>query len=171
MDLMVTTICHSAAVVPVAVSLLFEQVLCELSHYDAQKLVHIISNFVLDQSGGTSGGGISGINGTVHDTSSCGGDQQQVKLLSLRVLSASMRFVTSAQLLQELGRVIPPVVASVSSAQADLRKAAIFVLVEVYMVVGDALYPFTQSLSPPQRKLLTIYVDRKLKQRSDGLML
>ena len=57
-----------------------------------------------------------------------------------------------------------------SSTQADLRKAAIFVLVEVYMVVGDALYPFTQALSPPQRKLLTIYVDRKLKQRNDVLL-
>jgi len=149
MELLVTTICNAAAFVPVAVSLLFEQILCELSHYDAQKLVHIITTFILP--------------------SSSGGDQQQVQLLTLRVLSASMRFVTSAQLLEELSLLIPPVVASVSSAQADLRKAAIFVLVEVYMVVGDALFPFTQALSPPQKKLLTIYVDRKLKERNDIL--
>jgi hypothetical protein len=51
----------------------------------------------------------------------------------------------------------------------DLRKAVIFVLVEIYLVIGDALYPNIQELSPPQRKLLTIYIDRKIRQRDDKL--
>ena len=47
----------------------------------------------------------------------------------------------------------------------DMRKASIFALVEIYMVMGDAFYPYTEDLSPAQRKLLTIYIDRKLKNR------
>jgi len=41
-------------------------------------------------------------------------------------------------------------------------QAVIFVLVEAYMVVGDALHPFVNTLPMPQKKLLTIYIDKQM---------
>ena len=40
-------------------------------------------------------------------------------------------------------------------------QAVIFVLVESYMVIGDALYPFVSALPLPQKKLLTIYISKQ----------
>ena len=40
-------------------------------------------------------------------------------------------------------------------------QAVMFVLVESYMVIGDALYPFVSALPLPQKKLLTIYISKQ----------
>lgn len=143
------TICNISANLPVAVNILFEQILEEMAHYDVQRLVHIMSRFAQ-----------ASCPDAALSTSS-------VRLLSLHVMSASMRFMTSSQLIQELPKVVSAAVTSLNNSLVDLRKASIFVLVEVYLVVGDALYPFLADLTPPQRKLLTIYVERRMKERRD----
>lgn len=43
---------------------------------------------------------------------------------------------------------------------AEVRKAVVFALVEVYLVLGDDLQPHLEPLSPSQLKLLKIYVKR-----------
>jgi hypothetical protein len=48
-----------------------------------------------------------------------------------------------------------------------LRKAVIFLLVEMYLVIGDALYPYVQELAAPQRKLLTIYIQKQVENKSE----
>lgn len=154
MDLLVATLCQSASTVPVAVGLMFEQILGELARFDAQKLVHVIAAFAAEP--------------LLH----LDGEEEwnvSERLLSLHVMAASIRFMTAAQLLKELAHVTPLVLPSLSSALVDLRKAAIFVLVEMFLVVGNALQEHLRTLSPPQRKLLTIYVERKMKQRTEVL--
>ena len=47
------------------------------------------------------------------------------------------------------------------SPTSPLSQAVIFVLVESYMVIGDALYPFVSTLPLPQKKLLTIYISKQ----------
>ena len=88
-----------------------------------------------------------------------------VKLLALHVIAGTLKCVPSSVLLAELPSLVESSLPSLSSEVVDLRKAVIFVLVEAYMVVGDALYPFVKGLAPPQRKLLTIYIDRQLESK------
>lgn len=48
---------------------------------------------------------------------------------------------------------------------ADVRKAVVFCLVDMYLVLGEALTPHLQALSTAQLKLVTIYITRTLKAR------
>ena len=43
---------------------------------------------------------------------------------------------------------------------AEVRKAVVFTLVEVHLVIGDDLERHLEPLSPSQLKLLRIYVKR-----------
>ena len=103
------------------------------------------------------------------------GEQQQhhpptqITLLSLHVICGSIRFMTSSQLLDLLPRlIITTILPSPHSAIADLRKSVIFILVEIYLSVGEALFPHIQTLTPPQRKLLTIYIKKKMTADSSS---
>ncbi|KAK9807883.1 hypothetical protein WJX72_012183 [[Myrmecia] bisecta] len=56
---------------------------------------------------------------------------------------------------------------------ADVRKAVVFCLVDIWMALGEALTPLLASLSTSQLKLLTIYVNRaqaKQQQQPNGSM-
>jgi hypothetical protein len=155
MDLVVTTLCKVSDNVPVAVNMLFEQIMEELAPYDAQRLVHIVCRFTAP------GNPCSAP--TVTSSSST-----SLRVMSFHVLSTSTRFMSSAQLLEELPYILTTIMPAVNSPLVDLRKAAIFALVEMYLVVGDALYPYIKYLSPPQKKLLTIYIERKVKSRREN---
>ena len=146
-----TTLCKVSEQVPVACQLLFEQLLEQVAHYDAQRLVHIVCRFAMPAQG------------VSHSSTS----SSSLRVMALHVLSASIRFMSAAQLLEEVeSAVVPAAIAALNSPLVDLRKASIFVLVEMYLIVGDALYPYLQELSPPQRKLLTIYIEKKIKARN-----
>jgi hypothetical protein len=126
------------------------------------------------------------------------GSSPHVRLLALHVLACAVRHLPSADLLAALPAVVAGVVPSLSSALVDIRKvrffccalrhpssftaltcmhththkpgcqAVIFVLVEAYMVVGDALHPFVSALPMPQKKLLTIYIDKQMNGNKGG---
>ena len=149
-----TTLCKVSEQVPVACQLLFEQLLEQVAHYDAQRLVHIVCRFAMPAQG-------------VSHSSTSSSSSSSLRVMALHVLSASIRFMSAAQLLEEVeSAVVPAAIAALNSPLVDLRKASIFVLVEMYLIVGDALYPYLQELSPPQRKLLTIYIEKKIKARN-----
>ena len=44
--------------------------------------------------------------------------------------------------------------------EIEVRKAAVFALVDIYSVMGKSLMPHLSSLSPAQHKLLNIYIER-----------
>lgn len=46
-----------------------------------------------------------------------------------------------------------------------MRKTIVFCLVDLYVVLGDALMPHLEALSPAQLKLLTIYIQRTMQAR------
>ena len=83
--------------------------------------------------------------------SSRGGFHHNINLLALHVIAETMKCIPSGQLLTELPSLVALALPSLSSEVVDLRKAVIFVLVEAYMVVGDALYPLILDLAPPQK--------------------
>lgn len=146
-ELLATRLCQSAMFAPISVTLHCEQILMDLAKLDGRRMLKLVMPFSREKSPG----------GSVQPTA--------VKLLALHVIAGTLRSVPSSVLLTELPGLVESSLPSLSSEVVDLRKAVIFVLVEAYMVVGDALYPFVQDLAPPQKKLLTIYIDRQAANR------
>ncbi len=149
MDLMVSKLCEAAPSVPHPVLQLFEQILCDVGHYDPQRLVHILTPYA-----------------SADSVADRGEADDVVRLLALHVMCATIHFMSSAELLTEMDGLVSAVLPAVASGLVDVRKAVVFVLVEVYLTVGDALLPHLQALSASQRKLLTIYIEKKLASRS-----
>ena len=53
-----------------------------------------------------------------------------------------------------------PVPAPQGHSRADIRKASVFCLVELWCKLGEALLPHLSALSDAQRKLIDIYFRR-----------
>ena len=49
-----------------------------------------------------------------------------------------------------------------------MRKAVVFCLVDMYMVLGEQLTPHLAVLSTSQLKLVTIYINRTAKARAES---
>ena len=166
-----TRLCECAHLVPTVISQLFELILSEFAKYDALRLVAVILPYA----------GIPKMKSDDRQQQLSGQQQQlsgehhhhhppppQIRLLSLHVICGSIRFMTSSQLLDLLPKLVTTILPSLQSAIADLRKSVIFILVEAYLSVGEALFPHIQTLTPPQRKLLTIYIEKKMADRSSS---
>jgi uncharacterized RDD family membrane protein YckC len=160
-DLLACRLCQAAAFAPVAVTLHSEQVLTDLAHFDPRRLVQLLVPFASTPPASASATALSPAEVFSYSNKHQGASPN-VRLLALHVLAATVRHLSSSQLLAEMPSLVAAALPSLSSSLVDLRKAVIFVLVEAFLVVGDALYPFVEDLPPPQRKLLTIYIDRKM---------
>ena len=62
---------------------------------------------------------------------------------------------------------LPPLFEAFKNPNADVRKAVVFCLVDMYMVLGEQLTPHLAVLSTSQLKLVTIYINRTAKARAD----
>mmetsp|Transcript_81046 Transcript_81046/g.159104 ORF Transcript_81046/g.159104 Transcript_81046/m.159104 type:complete len:689 (+) Transcript_81046:3-2069(+) len=167
LEVMVDRLCHAAASNPLPIVQSFEVILSEFAKYDASRLTRALmpyASFSLleDNNNNNEGSNNSGVSGTM-----IMGDSPPARLLALRVISNSVRFFSSAQLLQQLPSLAPVVLSSINSSLADLRKAVVFILVEMYLSVGDSVFPYITSLTPPQRKLMTIYVEKRMNERKN----
>lgn len=83
------------------------------------------------------------------------------------VLQACVKYLAKAATLLPPGNLrllfasmLPGLFNAFKNANADVRKAVVFCLVDLYMIVGDELVPFLSSLTTSQRKLVTIYINR-----------
>jgi len=72
-----------------------------------------------------------------------------------------------AALQASLPAFMPGLLRGFKSTSADVRKAVVFCLVDLYMAAGDSLTPHLASLNVAQLKLVTIYVNRTLKAKAD----
>ncbi len=162
--------CRAGEFVPLPIAQSLEMILSELSKQDAVRLVTALLPYAtLDTSSNSSScsSGFGGIDNSSSDNNA--GENPQVRILALHALCASVKHLSSAQLLSLLPNLVPAVLSSVNSSLADLRKAVIFILVEVYLSVGDSVFPFVNTLTPPQRKLLTIYIEKRLNERKQSV--
>ena len=140
MNLLVARLCEAACFAPIAVTINCEEILTELSKLDALKFIRITIPYAMPSV-----------------------SSPHIRLLALNLLAAAIKNINSANLLTELPLIVNTVIASSSSVLVDIRKAVISVLVECYVVTGDALYPYLSELPMPQKKLLTIYIEKKMK--------
>ena len=147
-------LCQAASYAPIAVSLHFEQILSLLASCDPVCLVRLLLPYAAPLSADEGGGNTT--NGT-----SC---NQHTRLLVLRALTDAMKHMKSSQLIGMLPQLSTTILPLFSSPLVDVRKSVVFVLVEVYMIVGDELHPFVRDLAPSQRKLLTVYIERQMKR-------
>lgn len=157
MEVLVDRLCHAATSNPLPIVQTFEVILSEFAKYDAPRLTRALLPYASFSCGD------AGDSSVVASTGEC----PHARLLALRVISNSVRFFSSSQLLQQLPTLAPVVLSSINSPLADLRKAVVFILVELYLSVGDSVFPYITSLTPPQRKLMTIYVEKRMNERKN----
>lgn len=148
LELLVSRLCNAACYAPVAVTMHSKQILSAVASCDAQRMPRVLLPFV----------------------NSDDDRQMHSTLLALQVLIETVKLLSSAQLLSELGLITATILPVLSAGTVDIRKAVIFLLVEAYSVVGDALHPYIQELmTPAQKKLLTIYIDRRILASKEEL--
>jgi hypothetical protein len=161
MDLLVSKLCQAAAFAPVAVSLHCEQILVEVAPLDPHHFVRVVAPFASVPKPGSL---LSSVPGSENDAVT----SPHVRLLALHVISVAIRNLQSSQLLSELPQLVRVILPSLSSSLVDIRKAVVFVLVEAYLIIGDALFPYVAELSPAQKKLLTIYIEKQMQKGGRG---
>ncbi|CAF2342440.1 unnamed protein product [Rotaria sp. Silwood2] len=71
---------------------------------------------------------------------------------------------TCTELMPEM---IPPLLTSWDSETSSVRKAAVFCLVSIYLVVGDSLRTHLHKLSASKLKLLNVYISKAQQQTSN----
>lgn len=169
MNLLVSKLCSAACFAPYSVTLQFEEVLCSLAKLDgdcALKCLQVaipFASFISDRSQSSSTYPV--FNGSQAETHDGTDPSVPVRLLAMTVIAEAIKHISSTPLLKELPELLTVVKPSLASVMADIRRAVIVILVEIYLVIGDALYPLVLDLAPAHRKLLTIYVDKVLKER------
>jgi len=89
--------------------------------------------------------------------------------LAVRLQSKLVGRFSAVQLLSILPQVLPPLFQAFKNQNADVRKAVVFSLVDMYLVLGEDLTPHLAELSTSQLKLVTIYINRTTKARADQL--
>jgi len=92
-------------------------------------------------------------------------DAEKAPLLqgAVRHLGTVIRRMPPTQLLERLDAVLPGVINALGDASVDVRKAAVFALVDVYLVLGEGVMPhLVRELTPSQMKLVTIYIGKAL---------
>merc|ERR1711934_990793 len=82
---------------------------------------------------------------------------------SFRAMGRALTGISTAQLNSVLGELLPHLISLYSSPDADVRKAVVFCLVDIYAGMGNMLMPHLSPLSTAQLKLLTIYIQRSKK--------
>lgn len=151
--MLVTKLCQTAAHAPHVIAQLLEQILGDLGRCDALRLVQIMAPYAsFDESAPL--------------TASQSALPAHVRLMALRVICGTIPLLSPEEVAEELPALVGAALPAVSSPAVDARKAAVFLFVEVYLQVGDALFPFLQTMTAAQRKLLAVYIEKKTAQRA-----
>lgn len=164
MELLVRRLSEAAAFVPMVISFQCEQILCEVSCLDTIRFMKLI----LTYAGSTTGS--SDRNAASVDRPSAAlvldGSNPHIRLTALHALAVCVKHTSSPLLLEQLTPVLDVILPSFGSGLVDTRKAVVFILVEMYAIVGETLYSYLKDLTPPQSKLLAIYIHRQLSAPS-----
>jgi len=85
-----------------------------------------------------------------------------------RLLSSVLQRMPPQRVLENLNVVLPGVVQAFGNPSSEVRKAAVFCLVDVYMILGEQVMPYlVKDLTPSQMKLVTIYIGRQQREREE----
>lgn len=90
-----------------------------------------------------------------------------VVLCALRTATKLVKRVRPEALLDALPSLAPCLYASVRHRAVDMRKAAVFVVVELYFAIGGDVLSRLDRLNAAQLKLVSIYIERHRKEGRD----
>ena len=94
------------------------------------------------------------------------GERAAQSLGVLRLLRFSLPKISNVQISGVLPTIVPPMCVCYTSANAELRRAAVDCIVDLHLKLGAAsLAPHTGLLSSAQVKLIDIYVERAQRGR------
>jgi hypothetical protein len=168
LELIVCRLCQAVAYAPVAISLHFQEILNLISSFDSPRLITLLLPYISKDPSEALALTAPATAADSRDDQLGNQSRQATRLLALQSLSSAVGHLSSAQLLELLPSITDVVLPHFTSSLVDIRKAVVFILVEIYMIIGDSLYPFVKGLAPSQRKLLTVYIDRQLNRTSSS---
>jgi hypothetical protein len=172
LELMCCRLCESAAFVPLAITMHCEQILGAACPLDALCVAKALAPYAFYGSGS--------IDASDHvkpltslppppDSSFSPSPTSYVRLLALRGLAQCIPHLTSRELISTLPLLMSNILPSFKSPLVDMRQAVVTVIVQMYILVGDVLHPYVKDLPQQQKKLLTIYIDRQIKNLNNGV--
>lgn len=138
--------------VPLSVALQCEQTLSELSQHNALCAIDLLLPYLPSNKNMPSGGG--------KESSS-----PQLVLFALNIITSTLKHVSNTQLQNILPMLLPPSVSLLCGQVVELRQGAVFLMVQLYSIAGESVlrHSALDSLSPSQRSLLTVYINRQQK--------
>ena len=105
---------------------------------------------------------------TAESSSNMSSENVAVVLLTLRALSKLICRISKDDVRKALPGLKPMIFESLSSRQVDMRKAAVFLIVEMHASLGDDVLSELESMNPAQQKLVSIYIGRRSKEAEKG---
>jgi hypothetical protein len=163
-ELIVSRLCEAVTCAPVAVVLHCQQILRELAPLQPLRVARLLTAQVTGSTYTHTHG-----HGHGQESSMAMSGQQTLRLVALTALAETVKHLSGPILLGEMPSIVPSALPLFGSHLVDIRKAVVFLLVEIFMVVGDALHPFVADLPAVQKKLLTIYIDRQMLNKQQHL--
>ncbi|CAF3437384.1 unnamed protein product [Rotaria socialis] len=85
---------------------------------------------------------------------------------AIAMLQKTIELMNKETCIELMPEMIPPLLTSWDSETSSVRKAAVFCLVSIYLVVGDSLRTHLHRLSASKLKLLNVYISKAQQQTS-----
>jgi len=84
-----------------------------------------------------------------------------VTLLTLRALTKLIGRISSEDIAKAIPNLKPALFASLNGGEVDMRKAAVFLIVEMHSRLGEDVMRQLEGLTASQQKLVSIYINRR----------
>ena len=94
-------------------------------------------------------------------TNSTTDENTSVTLLTLRALAKLIGRLPSEDITKALPSLKPALFASLNGGEVDMRKAAVFLIVEMHSRLGEDVMQELDGLTASQQKLVSIYINRR----------
>lgn len=92
---------------------------------------------------------------------STAGENAAVTLLTLRALTKLIGRLPSEDITKAIPSLKPALFASLNGGEVDMRKAAVFLIVEMHSRLGEDVMQELEGLTASQQKLVSIYINRR----------
>ncbi|CAN6273486.1 unnamed protein product [Urochloa humidicola] len=93
-------------------------------------------------------------------------DDEKTLVMCINCLTKLVGRLPQEELVAELPSFLPAVFDAFSNQSPDVRKAVVFCLVDMYIILGKEFVPYLEGLSSTQLRLVTIYANRISQARS-----
>nr|CAB3450376.1 unnamed protein product [Digitaria exilis] len=93
-------------------------------------------------------------------------DDEKTLVVCINCLTKLVGRLSQQELVTQLPSFLPAVFDAFNNQSPDVRKAVVFCLVDIYIILGKEFVPYLEGLSSMQLRLVTIYANRISQARS-----